>query len=81
MDRQASQPEILTMALSTSTKTIHQRPDLSYKSGHFRNISSRLLTITAGLFAAVAVLPLVLVLGYVLLNGLKRLGYGVQNVL
>ena len=73
MDCQASQLEILTMTLSTSTKTIHQRSDLFYKSGHFRNISSRLLTITAGLFAAIAVLPLVLVLGYVLLNGAAKL--------
>jgi len=44
-------------------------PDLSYKPGLKRNLLSRVLTLIAGLFSAIAVLPLVLVLGYVLIKG------------
>ncbi len=43
--------------------------DLSYKPFQRRNISSRALSFLAALFAAVAVLPLILVLGYVLVQG------------
>ena len=43
--------------------------DLSYKPFQRRNISSRALTFLAALFAAIAVLPLILVLGYVLVQG------------
>ena len=43
--------------------------DLSYKPYQRRNISSRALSFLAALFAAIAVLPLILVLGYVLVQG------------
>lgn len=43
--------------------------DLSYKPFERRNISSRALSFLAALFAAIAVLPLILVLGYVLVQG------------
>ena len=43
--------------------------DLSYKPFQRRNISSRALSFLASLFAAIAVLPLILVLGYVLVQG------------
>jgi phosphate transport system permease protein len=43
--------------------------ELSYKPLQRRNISSRALSFLAALFAAIAVLPLILVLGYVLVQG------------
>ena len=56
------------------TQTLHHNKaesasDLSYKSFQRRNISSRALSFLAALFAAIAVLPLILVLGYVLVQG------------
>ena len=56
----------------TQTLTNNQSnsaPDLSYKPFLRRNIRSGLLSFLAGLFAVIAVLPLVLVLGYVLVQG------------
>ena len=47
--------------------------DLSYKPLQRRNISSRSLSFLAALFAAIAVLPLFLVLGYVLVQGGRRI--------
>ena len=44
-------------------------PDLSYKPSLARNVGSRILTVVAGIFSAVAVLPLILVLGYVIVKG------------
>ena len=44
-------------------------PDLRYKPFLRRNIGSRVLTLLAALFSAIAVLPLILVLGYVLVQG------------
>ena len=44
-------------------------PDLSYKPSLARNVGSRVLTVIAGIFSAVAVLPLILVLGYVIVKG------------
>ena len=44
-------------------------PDLSYKPGLARNVGSRILTFIAGMFSIVAVLPLILVLGYVIVKG------------
>ena len=49
------------------------RPDLNYKSRLSRNINSRILTFTSGLFAAISVLPLFLVLTYVLIKGGSKL--------
>ena len=43
--------------------------ELSYKPFQPRNIRSRALSFLAALFAAIAVLPLILVLGYVLVQG------------
>ena len=43
--------------------------DLSYKPFQRRNIRSRALSFFAAMFAAIAVLPLILVLGYVLVQG------------
>ena len=44
-------------------------PDLFYKPSLARNVVSRILTIIAGIFSAVAVLPLILILGYVIVTG------------
>lgn len=54
------------MTVSSSSRPI---PDLRYKPGLQRNLLSRLLTMIAGLFSAICVLPLVLVLAYVLIMG------------
>ena len=43
--------------------------DLKYNPLLRRNISSRLLTTAAGLFAVISVLPLVLVIGFVIIKG------------
>ena len=56
------------------TQTLTQNPaesahDLSYKPLHQRNIRSGVLSFLAALFAVIAVLPLILVLGYVLVQG------------
>ena len=48
-------------------------PDLTLKKSHPRNITGSLLTTLAGVFALIAVLPLVLVLGYVLYKGASKL--------
>ncbi len=61
------------MTFSSSAKTAEGLPDLSYKPGLGRNISSRVLTVIAGIFSAIAVLPLLLVLGYVLLKGASKI--------
>ena len=56
----------------TQTLTHNQAesaPDLSYKPLQRRNISSGALSFLAALFAVIAVLPLILVLGYVLVQG------------
>lgn len=50
-------------------------PDLTLKKSHPRNITGSLLTTLAGLFALIAVLPLVLVLGYVLYKGASKLSF------
>ena len=61
------------MTFSSSARTAEGLPDLSYKPGLGRNISSRVLTVIAGIFSAIAVLPLLLVLGYVLLKGASKI--------
>ncbi len=43
--------------------------NLNYKPKLSRNISNRLLTLISGIFASIAVLPLVLVITYVLIKG------------
>ncbi|GCE65420.1 phosphate ABC transporter, permease protein PstA [cyanobiont of Ornithocercus magnificus] len=48
-------------------------PDLAYKPSLSRNLVSRLLTIMTGIFSAIAVLPLILVLVYILFKGGSRI--------
>ena len=57
------------MSFTTARRTADGRPDLSYQPTAARNIRSRLLTFVAALFSGIAVLPLVLLLGYVLVKG------------
>ncbi|QNJ16881.1 ABC-type phosphate transport system permease component [Synechococcus sp. A18-40] len=52
-----------------SNRASEEIPDLSYKPSLARNVGSRVLTVIAGIFSAVAVLPLILVLGYVIVKG------------
>ena len=57
------------MSFTSARRTADGLPDLSYQPTAARNIRSRLLTFVAALFSGIAVLPLVLVLGYVLVKG------------
>ena len=57
------------MTFTYVRRTADGRPDLTYQPTARRNIGSRLLTVLAGLFSGIAVLPLILVLGYVLIKG------------
>ena len=57
------------MSFTSARRTVDGRPDLSYQPTAARNIRSRLLTLIAALFSGIAILPLVLVLGYVLVKG------------
>ena len=62
------------MSFTSSRRTTGGLPDLSYQPRAARNIGSRFLTVVAALFSGIAVLPLVLVLGYVLIKGGSTLG-------
>ena len=59
----------------TSSSQLAQRsiPDLRLKKGKARNLVGSALTVVAGLFSLIAVLPLLLVLGYVLYKGASQL--------
>ena len=57
-------------SLARSTDGI---PDLNYKTWEKRNIVSRLLSVLAGLFSIVCVLPLIAVLAYILIKGISTL--------
>ena len=57
------------MTFTSSRRTTDGLPDLSYQPRAARNVGSRVLTVVAALFSGIAVLPLVLVLGYVLIKG------------
>ena len=57
------------MTLSTAVSLRRNSPDLTYKKGLRRNLFNRLLTFLAGIFSAIAVLPLIAVLTYVLIKG------------
>lgn len=61
------------MRYSSIERSAEGIPDLSYKSWRKRNISSRLLSFLAGVFACLAVLPLIAVLIYILINGVASL--------
>ena len=57
------------MTHSTTVSLRRNSPDLTYKKGLRRNLFNRLLTFLAGIFSAIAVLPLIAVLTYVLIKG------------
>ena len=57
------------MSFSSSRRTTDGLPDLSYQPRAARNVCSRVLTVVAAIFSGIAVLPLILVLGYVLIKG------------
>lgn len=61
------------MTFSYSHRLANGVPDLAYKQGLRRNLIARLLTVIAGLFAAIAVLPLIAVLVYVLIKGGQKI--------
>lgn len=61
------------MRYSSIDRSAEGIPDLSYKSWRKRNISSRLLSFLAGVFACLAVLPLIAVLIYILIKGVASL--------
>jgi len=63
------------MTFSSSTRLANGVPDLAYKQGLRRNLIARLLTMTAGLFSAIAVLPLIAVLVYVLIKGGQKISF------
>ena len=69
------------MALSSSRRITERIPDLTYKPGIARNLCSRFLTLLAGLFSLIAVLPLILVLGYVLMKGASKINIGLLTQL
>ena len=52
---------------------ITRQEQLNYKPNIKRNLGNRLMTALAALFSTIAVLPLVLVLGYVLLKGASKI--------
>ena len=52
---------------------ITRNDQLNYKPNIRRNLGNRLMTALAALFSTIAVLPLVLVLGYVLLKGASKI--------
>ena len=61
------------MRYSSIERSAEGIPDLSYKSWRKRNISSRLLSFLVGVFACLAVLPLIAVLIYILIKGVASL--------
>ena len=61
------------MSFSSSHRLANGVPDLAYKQGLRRNLIARLLTVISGLFAAIAVLPLIAVLIYVLIKGGQKI--------
>ena len=61
------------MRYSSIERSAEGIPDLSYKSWRKHNITSRLLSFLAGVFACLAVLPLIAVLIYILIKGVASL--------
>ena len=60
--------------MNTNTPDLFTRQEqLNYKPNATRNLGNRLLTALSALFSTIAVLPLVLVLGYVLLKGSSKI--------
>ena len=57
------------MNYSSVSRSDERIPDLSYKTWCSRNVRSRFLSVLAGIFAFISVLPLVAVLVYILIKG------------
>ena len=60
---------------SSTARSEADIPDLSYKSWRKRNLGSRFLSLLAGLFALLCVLPLIAVLAYVLIKGSSTINW------
>ena len=60
---------------SSTARPQAEIPDLSYKSWRKRNLGSRFLSLLAGLFALLCVLPLIAVLAYVLIKGVSTINW------
>ena len=60
---------------SSTARSEADIPDLSYKSWRKRNLVSRFLSLLAGLFALLCVLPLIAVLAYVLIKGASTINW------
>ena len=58
---------------SSSTRSAVQIPDLGYKPWCTRNLRSRCLSVLAGLFAFLSVLPLIAVLVHILIKGFSSI--------
>ncbi len=69
------------MNTNTSLSNNKLGKDLEYKSFLLRNIFSTALSLISGLLALIAVLPLVFVLSYVVINGLSQLNLNVLTQL
>ena len=61
------------MIYSSVPKSPERIPDLSYKHWCTRNIGSRILSILAGFFAFLCILPLIAVLVYILIKGFSSI--------
>ncbi|WP_392345238.1 phosphate ABC transporter permease PstA [Parasynechococcus sp.] len=69
------------MTQTLTQNKVEAASDLSYKPFQRRNISSRAFSFLAALFAVIAVLPLILVLGYVLVQGGSKISLGLLTQL
>ena len=61
------------MKYNSFTRPIDGIPDLNYKTWEKRNLVSRLLSVLAGVFSFLCVLPLIAVLAYILIKGMSTL--------
>ena len=61
------------MNISSTTRSAVQIPDLGYKPWYVRNLRSRFLSVLAGLFAFLSVLPLIAVLVHILIKGFSSI--------
>jgi phosphate transport system permease protein len=63
------------MNYSSIARSAKGVPDLHFKNWSTRNIGSRLLSVLAGIFAFLSVLPLIAVLVYILIKGLSSINF------
>ena len=63
------------MNYSSIARSAKGVPDLHFKNWSTRNIGSRLLSVLAGIFAFLSVLPLIAVLIYILIKGLSSINF------